>query len=118
MGDVIQFPNDAQRNWAVMESGLRGLLAPQLGESGADWICRDLRPRWDAIQGSLSIHSPPECAPVIKQLQGFMRETIDKCLLQIILLEIELYARVHDQPPPNVTQMLGDVIRFPEPEPR
>jgi hypothetical protein len=86
------------RAWTELSRGLRGVLSLQIKEHSAiDWILSDLKSCFMTITQSFnfSANCPANCEPLLneagKAFQDFLRENTNQWLLQMVMLEIELY---------------------------
>jgi hypothetical protein len=105
MGEVVQFPNFTERTWLeikpMIDAALRSSGAPP---AAADWICDDLKKRYAALQTdlSLSLEIPAECRECVDKLFATVTELVhevsNRGLMQMILMETELYFAKHPNP--------------------
>ncbi len=98
MGDIIQFPGFDERSWREFEPGLRDTLVTAGADTKAiDWVCADLKKRFLAVQMQMqpSFAIPQICEHPVKNAVDtcvkFMHEAMNRSLLQMVLLELELY---------------------------
>lgn len=97
MSNVIQFPAADERTWTELSRGLREALSPNIGQQAVDWILADLKPRFMKITQSFSYSAqcPPGCEITLQEMaraiEGFVKENTNQWLLQMVMLEAELY---------------------------
>jgi hypothetical protein len=77
-GKVIEFPSGAARDWTALERSIREVLS-SFGATAeqADWIVKDIRPRWERLTArfQVSTAAPAECTPHLEaQAQIFVAE--------------------------------------------
>jgi hypothetical protein len=99
VSNVIQFPAADERAWTEVSRGIRDGLSPPMDRQVIDWVLADLKPRFMKITLSFD-HSvqflPAGCEVILQEaaqaFRQFLDEYTNQWLLQMVLLEAELYA--------------------------
>lgn len=93
MAEVFQFPGRLGGAWRVVETEIRDHIRKAGGRDAmAEWILTDLRPRFEACHQEREVEVPTEAAPKVAEIIKFMHDGMSAAVLQMIFLEIELYA--------------------------
>jgi hypothetical protein len=92
MGTVIQFPTFDEREWEkIAEAFSQLLLQAGADRAAADWICNDMKPRYLALAAGQNFAVPDLCLETANSMISFFRDAFNRALLQILMLEIQLY---------------------------
>ena len=108
MADILKLPLDGVDAWTDFELILRRVLvAGGASRHSIEWICKDIEPRASEVFRSFTVELrvdpdlQAEGRRVSQRVIAEMRVSIEAALLQIVLLEIELYGAKHPGNPPG-----------------
>jgi hypothetical protein len=109
MGDVVDFPAPDENIERMVREALRGAGADQ---AMIDWIRADFRPRYEGLKSNAELPPAPiECAALINAAIHFFQERVHHAVVQMLLIEIELYQAKFDAPPIDPSKARLRIVR-------
>ncbi len=113
MGDIIFFPSKDERGWAEVLAFLKGIVLEGGGSSQmAEWIIDDIKPRLATMDLCFSLQADAKdvgarLETLLKDLgekiEALSKQLQSQVLLQLLGLEIELYAAKFGTERPQIT---------------
>ena len=98
MSNVISLPTLDERNWKAIAEQIR-IECFRLGmpAGAANWICDDMKPRWISVGGRFSepLADAAQMQEWLRRLTDFVQSTLSKIMVQMLILEFELWKAKH-----------------------